>query len=322
MLINIAKTTRAVRRLLLICLLLALAPITYANDLPVRVVATFSILGDLAAQVGGSRVAVTVLAGPEEDAHVFEPTPAQAQQVAKAHLVLSNGLGFEGWMNRLLKSSNFKGEHIVVTKGIEALKTSPGGHHHGHKRAHSHGNHDPHAWQDARNAVVYVKNIALGLCTVDRFGCPSYQTNAHRLTDSLNALHREIESSWAAIPKERRKVVTSHDAFAYYGNAYQVQFLSPQGVSTESQASAKGVGRLIRQIKQEGIQAIFVENISDARLIEQIARETGLQPLGELYSDALSKPGGPASTYIEMMRHNTRLLTSAIDKPQSAGAKP
>jgi zinc/manganese transport system substrate-binding protein len=309
MLINIDKTARAVRRLHMVFLLLAFAPITYANELPVRVVATFSILGDLAAQVGGSRVAVTVLAGPEEDAHVFEPTPAQAQQVAKARLVLSNGLGFEGWMNRLLKSSNFKGEHIVVTKGIEAY-------------AHSHGNHDPHAWQDVRNAVVYVKNIALGLCTVDRFGCASYQTNAQRLTDSLNALHREIESSWSAIPKERRKVVTSHDAFAYYGNAYQVQFLSPQGVSTESQASAKGVGRMIRQIKQEGIQAIFVENISDARLIEQIARETGLQPSGELYSDALSKPGGPAATYIEMMRHNTRLLITAIDRPQSAGAKP
>jgi len=170
--------------------------------------------------------------------------------------------------------------------------------------------------------LVYVKNITLGLCTVDRFGCPSYQTNAERLTESLNALHREIESSWATIPIERRKVVTSHDAFAYYGNAYQVQFLSPQGVSTEAEASAKGVGQLIRQIKKEGIQALFVENISDGRLIEQIARETGLQPSGELYSDALSKPGGPATTYSDMMRHNTGLLTSAISKTRLQGAKP
>lgn len=307
---NLAPVIRPTRWLLVTVVLLAWVSLGRASEPPVRVVVTFSILGDLVSQVGGSRISVSVLAGPEEDAHVFQPTPAQAQQVAQARLVLSNGLGFEGWMNRLLKSANFKGEHVVVTKGIVPLKSS------------SHGNQDPHAWQDVRKVLVYVKNITLGLCTVDRFGCPSYQTNAERLTESLNALHREIVSSWATIPIERRKVVTSHDAFAYYGNAYQVQFLSPQGVSTEAEASAKGVGRLIRQIKKEGIQALFVENISDGRLIEQIARETGLQPSGELYSDALSKPGGPATTYSDMMRHNTRLLTSAINKTRLQGAKP
>ena len=319
---NLAPVIRPARWLLVTVVLLASVSLGRASEPPVRVVVTFSILGDLVSQVGGSRISVAVLAGPEEDAHVFQPTPAQAQQVAQARLVLSNGLGFEGWMNRLLKSANFKGEHVVVTMGIVPLKSSSHGHSHGHKHGHSHGNLDPHAWQDVRNVLVYVKNITLGLCTVDRFGCPSYQTNAERLTESLNALHREIESSWATIPIERRKVVTSHDAFAYYGNAYQVQFLSPQGVSTEAEASAKGVGRLIRQIKKEGIQALFVENISDGRLIEQIARETGLQPSGELYSDALSKPGGPATTYSDMMRHNTRLLTSAINKTRLQGAKP
>jgi len=319
---NLAPVIRPTRWLLVTVVLLAWVSLGRASEPPVRVVVTFSILGDLVSQVGGSRISVSVLAGPEEDAHVFQPTPAQAQQVAQARLVLSNGLGFEGWMNRLLKSANFKGEHVVVTKGIVPLKSSSPGHSHGHKHGHSHGNQDPHAWQDVRNVLVYVKNITLGLCTVDRFGCPSYQTNAERLTESLNALHREIESSWATIPNERRKVVTSHDAFAYYGNAYQVQFLSPQGVSTEAEASAKGVGRLIRQIKKEGIQALFVENISDGRLIEQIARETGLQPSGELYSDALSKPGGPATTYSDMMRHNTRLLTSAINQTHMQGAKP
>jgi len=319
---NLAPNIRFARWLLFAVFFLAGISPGRASEPPVRVVVTFSILGDLVSQVGGSRISVSVLAGPEEDAHVFQPTPAQAQKVAQARLVLSNGLGFEGWMNRLLKSANFKGEHVVVTKRIVPLKSSSPGHSHGHKHGHSHGNLDPHAWQDVRNVLVYVKNITLGLCTVDRFGCPSYQTNAERLTESLNALHREIESSWATIPIERRKVVTSHDAFAYYGNAYQVQFLSPQGVSTEAEASAKGVGRLIRQIKKEGIQALFVENISDGRLIEQIARETGLQPSGELYSDALSKRGGPATTYSDMMRHNTRLLTSAINQTHMQGAKP
>ena len=329
MIINIAFATQPMRWLVVTVLLLAFASLGRASEQPVRVleppvriVATFSILGDLVSQVGGNRVAVSLLAGPEEDAHVFQPTPAQATQVAQARLLLSNGLGFEGWMNRLLKSTNFKGEHIVVTKGIAPLKPSSAGHSHGSRHGHSHGHQDPHAWQDVRNVLVYVKNIALGLCRVDRSGCPGYQINAERLTESLNALHRDIESSWAGIPKERRKVITSHDAFAYYEAAYQVQFLSPQGVSTEAEASAKGVGRLIRQIKKEGIQALFVENISNARLVEQIARETGLEPSGELYSDALSKPGGPAMSYIDMMRHNTRLLTSAINTTRAQGEKP
>ncbi|MDA0665481.1 MAG: zinc ABC transporter substrate-binding protein [Proteobacteria bacterium] len=329
MIINIAFATQPMRWLVVTVLLLAFASLGRASEPPVRVmeppvrvVATFSILGDLVSQVGGNRVAVALLSGPEEDAHVFQPTPAQATQVAQAQLVFSNGLGFEGWMNRLLKSTNFKGEHIVVTRGIAPLKSSSPGHSNGHKHGHSHGKQDPHAWQDVRNVLVYVKNIALGLCTVDRFGCPGYQINAEKLMESLNALHRDTESSWASIPKQRRKVITSHDAFSYYGAAYQVQFLSPQGVSTEDEASAKGVGQLIRQIKREGIQALFVENISNARLIEQIARETGLQPSGGLYSDALSKPGGPATSYIDMMRHNTRLLTSAINTTRTRGEKP
>ena len=211
MIINIAFATQPMRWLVVTVLLLAFASLGRASEPPVRVleppvriVATFSILGDLVSQVGSNRVAVSLLAGPEEDAHVFQPTPAQATQVAQARLLFSNGLGFEGWMNRLLKSTNFKGEHIVVTKGIAPLKPSSAGHSHGSR----HGHQDPHAWQDVRNVLVYVKNIALGLCRVYRSGCPGYQINAERLTESLNALHRDIESSWAGIPKERRKVIT------------------------------------------------------------------------------------------------------------------
>ena len=281
---------------------------------PVPVVTTFSILGDLVSQVGGSRVDVTMLAGPEEDAHVFQPTPTQVRQVAQARLVVSNGLGFEGWMNRLLQSANFKGPHIVVTRGLAPLASEPMPSGRGRSHQHSHNRQDPHAWQDVRNALVYVKNIAQGLCSVDQPGCPVYQDNAAKLSQTLSALHLEIESAWSAIALERRRVITPHDAFAYYGNAYRVRFLAPQGFSTEAEASAKVVGQLIRQIKTEGVQALFLEQVSNPRLIEQIARETGLLPAGSLYSDALSKKGGQASTYIDMMRHNTRSLVSAINQ--------
>ncbi len=277
----------------------------------VKAVATFSILGDLVRQVGGDRVDVFTLAGPGEDAHVFSPSPSHARTVAGAAIVLSNGLGFEGWMTRLIRSSGYKGLHTVVSQGVEAMKEDRK-HGHGHSHGHSHGHHDPHAWQVPKNVMVYVGNIAKGLCEVDAQGCESYQANARAYTERLRELDREVRAAWNGVEAGRRKVITSHDAFAYYGHAYGVQFLSPQGVSTEAEASARGVARLIRQIKAENIRALFVENISDPRLIEQIARETGVQPSGVLFSDSLSDHSGPAATYIDMVRHNTAALIGAI----------
>ena len=287
-----------------------------------QAVASFSILGDLVAQVGGDRVNVRVLAGPGEDAHVFQPTPAQARTVSDAAVLFSNGIGFEGWMTRLLKSASYKGKHVVVSRGIPPLKNADGhaegkgadahkGHRHGH--AHGHGDLDPHAWQSVANAMAYVTQIAEGLCAADAAGCDSYQRNADAYRQRLKALDDEIRSAWNAIEPGRRKVITSHDAFGYYAQAYGVTFLAPQGVSTEAEASARGVARLVRQIQRENIRALFVENIADPRLIEQIGRETGVRPAGALYSDALSPAGGPAATYIDMMRHNTRLLTAAVN---------
>ncbi|HMN93093.1 MAG TPA: zinc ABC transporter substrate-binding protein [Hydrogenophaga sp.] len=280
----------------------------------VKAVATFSILGDLVRQVGGDRVQVFTLAGPGEDAHVFSPSPSHARTVTGAAIVFSNGLGFEGWMTRLIRSSGYKGLHTVVSQGVEAMKEDRK-HGHGHSHGHSHGHHDPHAWQDPKNVMVYVGNIAQGLCQVDAQGCDSYQANARVYTERLRDLDREVRAAWNAMEADRRKVITSHDAFAYYGRAYGVQFLSPQGVSTEAEASARGVARLIRQIKTENIRALFVENISDPRLIEQIARETGVQPSGVLFSDSLSDPSGPAATYIDMVRHNTAALLGAVGRP-------
>lgn len=212
----------------------------------VQAVASFSILGDMVRQVGGDRVEVHVLVGPGADAHVFQPTPTQAKTVAKASVLFSNGLGFEGWMARLLTSANYQGTHVVATQGADVLETAGHGHakpgaHTGHHHAHS--NADPHAWQNVRNALVYVKNITKGLCSADTAGCDSYQKNATTYTQQLLALDAEVRAAWGAIPPAQRKVITSHDAFGHYAKAYGVTFLSPQGVSTDSEASAKGVAR-------------------------------------------------------------------------------
>lgn len=287
--------------------LCALSPATWAQA-PIQAVASFSILGDLVRQVGGDRVSVNVLVGPGSDAHVFQPTPTQARQVSQAQVVFSNGLGFEGWMSRLLKTANYRGQQVVVSQGIKPLKDA--GHGHGHD--HGHGAPDPHAWQNVSNTVVYVNNIAQGLCAADAAGCNTYKANAATYSAELKALDADIRAQWAAIPAAQRKVITSHDAFGYYAQAYGVKFLAAQGVSTESEASAKGVAQLVRQIKKENIKALFVESISDPRLIAQIGRETGVKPAGELFSDSLSDAQGPAPTYVAMMRANTAALTQAI----------
>ncbi len=281
-----------------------------AAEPALRAVASFSILGDLVRQVGGERVAVEVLVGPGSDAHVYSPKPAQAKQVGQAQLVFSNGMGFDGWMARLLKSAGFKGRHVVASAGIKPLKGAADEHGHGHAHAAA----DPHVWQDVARVQAYVKNIAQGLCAADAAGCDSYRSNAAAYGQQLDALDQEIRRAWSAIPAQQRLVISSHDAFGYYASAYGVRFLAPQGVSTDSEASAQGVARLVRQIRQEKASALFVESIADPRLIEQIARETGLKASSEgLYSDSLA-PQGEAASYLGMMRYNTRVLIAAIQR--------
>lgn len=300
----------------------ALSPALLAQTTtPIKAVASFSILGDLVRQVGGDRVAVDVLVGPGSDAHVFQPTPSQARLVGQAQIVFANGLGFEGWMTRLLNTARYKGRHVVASQGIKPLQVEEEHDHHkpgeknGHHHGHPHDDADPHAWQSVPNAMVYVGNIAKGLCAADAAGCDSYQKNAAAYTAQLRALDADIKAAWTAIPAAQRKVITSHDAFAYYAKAYGVQFLAPQGVNTDSEASAKGVAQLVRQIKKEQIKALFVESISDPRLIAQIGRETGVKPAGELFSDSLSDAKGPAANYVAMMRANTQAMTQAIARP-------
>ncbi|MBQ0919575.1 metal ABC transporter substrate-binding protein [Hydrogenophaga aromaticivorans] len=289
----------------------ALSPALLAQTAaPVKAVASFSILGDLVRQVGGDRVAVAVLVGPGSDAHVFQPTPSQARLVGQAQIVFSNGLGFEGWMSRLLGTASYKGRHVVASRGIQAIHTEEAGEN--PHAGHQHEETDPHAWQSVPNAMVYVGNIVKGLCEADAAGCDSYRRNAVAYNAQLKALDTDIRATWAVIPATQRKVITSHDAFGYYAQAYGVKFLAPQGVNTDSEASAKGAAQLVRQIKKEQIKALFVESISDPRLIAQIGRETGVKPAGELFSDSLSDAQGPAASYVAMMRANTTALTQAI----------
>jgi zinc/manganese transport system substrate-binding protein len=286
---------------------------------PLNVVASFSILGDLVTHVGGDHVAVRTLVGPNGDAHVYEPTPADARDTAAAGLVVVNGLGFEGWLDRLVEASGYTGPVAVASKGTAPISLSKEEHEdadeeagHVEEAEHHHGDVDPHAWQSVPNVEIYVKNIVSALCSADQEDCADYQANGTAYLAELSALDGWIKSGVAAIPAEKRKVITTHDAFGYFAREYGVRFLAPQGVSTESEASAGEVAALIDQIRSEGVTALFLENISDPRLIQQIAAETGIAPGGELYSDALSEPDGPAATYIQMMRHNAGLLTSAM----------
>lgn len=276
-----------------------------------RVTASFSILADLARQVGGDRVAVSPLVGPGTDAHGFQPGPADAKAVAGAKVLVVNGLGFDAWSRRLERAAGFKGLTIVAADGVPGQKAGEthrgGGHAHGADEGL-----DPHAWQSVANVRIYVANIRDGLAKADPDGRSVYEANAARYGATLDALEAEVRDAVAAIPADRRRVITSHEAFGYFARAYGVTFLAPQGVSTEAEASAKGVARLIRQIKADRVPAVFVENLTDRRLLEQIGRETGARTGGVLFSDALSGPDGPAPTYVAMMRHNVRLLVSAL----------
>ncbi len=268
----------------------------------INVVASFSILGDLVRNVGGERVSVATLVGRNGDAHVYAPTPADARTLGEAKVVFMNGLGLEGWMTRLVKASGSKAPALLASQGIKPLKMEEGG-----KTAI-----DPHAWQSVANARIYVANIRDGLIAADPAGKTSYETNAKAYLARLDALEAEVKSAIARIPEDRRKVITTHDAFGYFAAAYGMQFIAPQGVSTESEASARDVAKIIVQIRTQKIPAVFLENVSDTRLMQRIAKEGGARIGGKLYSDALSEEKAPASTYIDMMRNNIRQFTIAL----------
>lgn len=289
---------------------LALSGLARAQDKQVqdklKVVASFSILADLVKNVGGDRVDVATLVGPGGDAHVYTPTPADAREVAAARLVIVNGLGFEGWLSRLVKSAGNKATVIAATKGITPRKGKTAAH------GHSHDDADPHAWQSVANAKVYVANIRDALVATDPAGAAAYRANAESYTAELDALDREVRAAVAKLPAERRKVISTHDAFGYFAGAYGIAFIAPQGVSTEAEATARDVARIITQIRKEKIPAVFLENVSDPRLMRRISQESGAKLGGTLFSDALTDEKGAAPTYIDMIRYNIKALTSAL----------
>jgi zinc/manganese transport system substrate-binding protein len=268
-----------------------------------RAVATFSILGDFVRNVGGERVGLATLVGPNGDVHVYAPTPGDVKTIAAANIVFVNGLGLEGWIDRLIAASASRAPVVVASRGIRPR---------GSARSQDHAVSDPHAWQSVENAKIYIENIRDGFVAVDRSGEKNYQANATAYLAKLDALDGEIKGAIETIPPARRKVITAHSAFGYFGDAYGIEFIALEGLSTETEPSVRAVTRLIVQIRGEKIPAVFMENIADPRLLERIAEETGTRIGGRLYSDALSPPGGPAATYIDMMRSNLRELTSAL----------
>jgi zinc/manganese transport system substrate-binding protein len=299
----------------------------------IKAVASFSILEDMVREVGGDRVELVTLVGPDGDAHVFSPTPADAKTLAGADIFFVNGMGFEGWMERLEKSSGFKGKTVVASKGVSPTMEEAEGHRHRREADHHDGDHakderehkgyakadhdaheatDPHAWQDLANGKIYVANIRDGLIAADPQGKTVYEANAAKYLDAIAEEEIAVKAAISALPEGRRKIITSHDAFGYFSAAYGLEIIAPEGVSTDSEASAQDVAKIIRQIKAEKIPAVFLENVADHRLLDQIARETGAKIGGVLYSDALSGPDGPASSYLGMFRHNIGMLTAAL----------
>ena len=293
-----------------------------AADRTMSAVASFTILADMVRQVGGEHVQVAALVGPDGDAHAYDPSPADARAVSKADLIFVNGLGFDDWMSKLAKAAGYKGPVIVASTGAR-IRRGDETHDpdHGRHGAHSHGrdrNLDPHAWQDLGNGQRYVTNIAEALAKADPEHAADYKARADTYNRELSALDAEARAMLDSIPRQARKIITSHDAFGYLGQTYGITFLAPVGLSTDSQPSAKQVAALIRQMKRERVRALFMENITDRRLVEQISREGGGIVGGRVYSDALSGPDGPAPSYTAMFRHNLQEFISALRKQTSS----
>jgi zinc/manganese transport system substrate-binding protein len=281
------------------CVVLAmLASPLHAAD-RINVVASFSILGDFVRNIGGERVNLATLVGPDSDVHVYAPTPSDAKTIAAAQLLIVNGLGLEGWLPRLVQSSGSKAPIVAATKGIAALKSG--------------SDSDPHAWQSVANAKIYVANIRDALAGADPAGADIFRDRAARYLTELDALDREVREAIGKIPPDRRKVISTHDAFGYFAAAYGIAFIAPLGVSTESEPSARDIARIIGQVRAAKIPAVFLEKNSDDRLVGRIAAETGAAIGGTLVSDSLTGEKGDAPTYIAMVRHNIKALTSALD---------
>ena len=304
-----------VRRAVLLAGVALLASVPAMAQQRLKVVASFSIVGDMVREIGGDRVEVATIVGADQDAHTYQPTPSDAKAVAAAKVLFVNGLGFEGWIDRLARAAPFKGTRIVLTDGITSplsLDAAAGSSHAGHK--HAHNASDPHTWQDIANGRLYVRNIVKGLSAADPANADTYRQRGADYDRRLAELDAWVKGQIATVPADKRKVITGHDAFRYFARAYGVEFRAPIGISTDEEPSAQQVAGLIKQMKSAGIKAVFIENMSNPKLVEQIARDAGGIVGPALYVDALSKPGGPADTYEKMFRHNVPALVAGMMK--------
>ncbi|MDH6268508.1 zinc/manganese transport system substrate-binding protein [Rhizobium sp. SG_E_25_P2] len=282
--------------------ILAFAAPAFADEIPV--VASFTVLADVAKQVGGDHVTVKSLVGPNGDPHEFEPSPADAKALKSAKVVFVSGEGLEGWMDRLITASGYQGKPVTVSQGVKTRKMEEDGQ----------TVTDPHVWNSPVNVKVWVKNIETALIKADPADAEAYKANARAYLDKLDAMDAYAHSRIDPIPESARKVLTSHDAFGYFGREYKVRFLAPIGVSTETEASAGDVARLINPIKAEHVKTYFFENSNDPRLVKQIAKATGASAGGELYVESLSDKDGVAPTYETMFRYNVDLIAAAMAK--------
>ena len=281
---------------------LALSVSASASAAPIKAVTSITIIADMVHEVGGDLVQVQSIVGPNGDAHSYEAKPQDSKTLNEAQIVFVNGLGLDPWIEKLTTSSGFKGPLAVVTKGIKTHRFDEDG-----KQVV-----DPHAWQDLSNGQIYVTNIAKALCEVDAADCPTFNTNASAYNAKLAALDAELKVKFAAVPEANRQVVTTHDAFGYFAKVYGLRFLAPEGFATEGEPSAAAIAKLVVQIKRDNIKALFFENMSDNRVIEAIAAETGVRAGPPLYADALSKPDEPGTTYLQMFKYNTDTLLKAL----------
>lgn len=321
------KLYRPILSVITVSSLLLSTPIAQANPAPpIEVVASFSILANITKEVGGPLVNVTSLVGPDADSHVFNPSPADAKSLARAQVVVINGLGFEGWIDRLVKSSGFKGALVVASHGVKPLdfkdetkSNAPeqkDSHKHDHKHNHAkddHGAVDPHAWQDLKNGKIYAENIRAALVAVMPAARDEINARAQRYIDQIDALDQASRVRLAAVPEAQRRVISSHDAFGYFAQAYDVEFFAAQGWSTEREVSAADMAAVIREIRKDQVRALFVENMSDPRLMQRVSEETGVRIGGKLYSDALSAPGTGADTYLKMFSSNVNTILQALE---------
>lgn len=313
-------------RLLAVCLLgLIITTPAHAQSgaqQKLRVIASFSILSDMVAQIGGEHIEIVTLVPAMGDAHVFQPTPSDARALAAADLLVANGLNFEPWLDRLVAASGFRGQRVVASAGIAPLALRGEHHDHKHDHKHDHGKaskkgariDDPHVWHDLTRMQAYLQNIVQGLVAADPARAETYRSRGAAYAAELQALDGWAMAEIGRLPRTHRKVITQHDAFGYLAARYQIDFMAPQGITTEAEASAETVSRLIRQIKRENVQALFFENIANPRLIEQIAREAKVKVGGRLYSDALSPPGGEADSFVKMYRLNITRLTETMKR--------